>query len=163
MLTDELRDLYRRHAPDVYRFAVYLSGDRSLADDIMSETFLRVYNSTAPIRTQTVRAYLFTIARNVYRQEIRRRARHAELDGSEPVVGAGVHERLEQREALDLTLAALRGLPEVDRTALLMRALDQTPYEEIAWALGLSVTAAKVKVHRARQRLAGVVPREVLS
>lgn len=162
MLIDELRDLYRRHAPDVHRFAVYLSGDRSLADDITSETFLRAWNSTEPIRTQTVRAYLFTIARNVYRQEIRRRSRHAELDGSEPAGGPPDHERIEQRQALDLTLNALRRLPEIDRTALLMRALDRTPYEEIAWTLGLSVTAAKVKVHRARQRLAGWVPQEVL-
>jgi DNA-directed RNA polymerase specialized sigma24 family protein len=54
-------------------------------------------------------------------------------------------------------------LPEADRTAILMRALDKTPYEEIAWTLGISVTAAKVKVHRARIKLAGLVPREVLS
>lgn len=163
MLTDEFRALYRKYAPDVHRFATYLSGDRSLADDVTSETFLRVWNSTEPIRLQTVRAYLFTIARNVYRHEIRRRSRHAELDGSEPATGPGLHERVEQRQALDLAFAALRQLPEADRTALLMRALDKTPYEEIAWTLGISVTAAKVKVHRARIKLAGMVPREVLS
>ena len=163
MLTDELRELYQKYAPDVHRFATYLSGDRSLADDIVSETFLRVWSRTEPIRLQTVRAYLFTIARNVYRHEIRRRSRHDELDGSEPVNGPGIHERVEQRQALDLALAALRQLPEADRTALLMRALDKTPYEEIAWTLGISLTAAKVKVHRARIKLAGLVPREVLS
>lgn len=163
MLTDELRDLYRKYAPDVHRFATYLSGDRSLADDITSETFLRVWSSAEPIRVGTVRAYLFTVARNVYRHEVRRRSRHSELDGSEPVAGPGTHERMEQRQALDLALQALRRLPEADRTAILMRALDKTPYEEIAWTLGVSVTAAKVKVHRARIKLAGMVPREVLS
>jgi RNA polymerase sigma-70 factor (ECF subfamily) len=50
--------------------------------------------------------------------------------------------------------AALRQLPEVDRAALLMRAEDGLPYEEIAAALGLSVAAARVKVHRARLKLA---------
>jgi RNA polymerase sigma-70 factor (ECF subfamily) len=45
-------------------------------------------------------------------------------------------------------------LPEIDRAALLMRANDGLAYEEIARALGISLAAAKVKVHRARLRLA---------
>ena len=51
-------------------------------------------------------------------------------------------------------LAKLQELPEVDRAALLMRAEDQLPYEEIARALGLTLSATKVKIHRARLRLA---------
>jgi RNA polymerase sigma-70 factor (ECF subfamily) len=50
-------------------------------------------------------------------------------------------------------LAALQQLPEMDRTVLLMRALDGMPYEEIAETLGISVVTAKVKVHRARSKL----------
>jgi RNA polymerase sigma-70 factor (ECF subfamily) len=55
---------------------------------------------------------------------------------------------------LDAVLEQLQRLPEVDRSAVLMRALESAPYEEIARALGLSVAAAKVKVHRARLTLA---------
>ena len=50
-------------------------------------------------------------------------------------------------------LSDLQELPEVDRAALLMRAEDALPYEEIAAALLISPGAAKVRVHRARQRL----------
>jgi RNA polymerase sigma-70 factor (ECF subfamily) len=50
-------------------------------------------------------------------------------------------------------LAALQQLPEIDRTVLLMRALDEMPYEEIAETLGIPVVTAKVKVHRARLKL----------
>jgi DNA-directed RNA polymerase specialized sigma24 family protein len=50
-------------------------------------------------------------------------------------------------------LAALQGLTEIDRAALLMRSLDELPYEEIAAALKITVTAARVKVHRARTML----------
>ena len=50
--------------------------------------------------------------------------------------------------------ARLQTLPEIDRSALLMRALSDPPYEEIARSLGISVAAAKVKVHRARLVLA---------
>jgi RNA polymerase sigma factor (sigma-70 family) len=48
---------------------------------------------------------------------------------------------------------ALGRLPEIDRTALMLHAREQMPYQEIASILGLSVTAVKVKVHRARVRL----------
>ncbi len=51
-------------------------------------------------------------------------------------------------------LTALSSLPEIDRTAVLMRADEALPYEDIANVLGISVGAAKVKVHRARLRLA---------
>jgi RNA polymerase sigma-70 factor (ECF subfamily) len=53
-------------------------------------------------------------------------------------------------------LAGLQELREIDRAALLMRALDSMPYEEIARALGISLASAKVKIHRARLALAGI-------
>jgi len=61
-----------------------------------------------------------------------------------------------QKEELQRVMQKLQTLPEPDRAALLMRALDEMPYEEIARALGLSVSAVKVKVHRARLALAVV-------
>ena len=63
---------------DVYRFALYLSGDPSLADDITSETFIRVWSSPEPVRLATVKAYLLTIARNLYLMERRRSLRTPE-------------------------------------------------------------------------------------
>jgi DNA-directed RNA polymerase specialized sigma24 family protein len=65
-------DLYRNHAREVYRFALYLSGDPALAEDIVSETFLRVWDSAVTVRMETVRGYLFTIARNLFLQDLRR-------------------------------------------------------------------------------------------
>ena len=53
-------------------------------------------------------------------------------------------------------LAGLQNLPEIDRAALLMRALDGMAYEEISRALGISLSSAKVKIHRARLALAGI-------
>jgi RNA polymerase sigma-70 factor (ECF subfamily) len=62
--------------------------------------------------------------------------------------------RAEHRAELAAVLQALQRLPEVDRAALLMRAEQGMSYDEIAAALGLSLTAVKVKIHRARLRLA---------
>jgi RNA polymerase sigma-70 factor (ECF subfamily) len=61
--------------------------------------------------------------------------------------------QMEQSAEVSAVLAALQELPEVDRTVLLMRALDEMPYEEIAATLGIPVVTAKVKVHRARLKL----------
>lgn len=148
----DIESLFRQYSSDVYRFALYLSGDRHDAEDITSETFVRVWTSPEEIRVATIRAYLFTIARNLYLQELRRtgRRRAAELDETLPDFAPSPLRRTETREELDAVLADLQRLPETDRTALLMRANDQIPYEDIALALGISVAAAKVKVHRAR-------------
>jgi RNA polymerase sigma-70 factor, ECF subfamily len=146
--------LYERHAQDVYRFALYLSGSPAQAEDIASETFVRVWTSRDTIRVASVKAYPFTIARNLLADSRRREARQVELPALLRDPAPGPDARAEDRQELGLVLAALQQLPEVDRAALLMRAQDAIPYEGIAAALGLSLAAAKVKVHRARLRLA---------
>jgi RNA polymerase sigma-70 factor, ECF subfamily len=142
--------LYQKYAPAVRRFALYLSGDPALADDITSDTFLRAWVAQGKIREPTVKSYLFMIARNAY-YDLRRRAwRHTELDEIAAVEDTSVQKRLEEREEAAAVLAALQDLPEVGRTILLMRALEDMPYDEIAAVLDINVTTAKVKVHRAR-------------
>jgi RNA polymerase sigma-70 factor (ECF subfamily) len=145
-------DLYRTHARDVYRFALYLSGDPMLAEDIVSETFLRIWDS-AVVRRETVRGYLFTIARNVFLHDVRRMRRQDPLEDRHTVAATVVRE-LESKEDLHATLAALQTLPEADRSALLLHAREGISYEEIARVLGLSLSAVKVKIHRARLYLA---------
>ena len=150
----DFQRLYEGHAREVYSFALFLSGDSALADDITSETFMRVWTARDAVRIETARAYLFAIARNLYLDALRRRRPLAPVDESLPDGAPGPDAEAEGRSELRAVLAALQRLPEVDRAALVMRAQDGTPYEEIAAALGLSVAAAKVKVHRARLRLA---------
>lgn len=157
----DFHELYARYARDVHRFALYLSCNPALSDDITSETFLRAWSSATPIREATVKAYLFTIVRNLYLQERRRSARHVELDDSLPSGAASQDTRVEHQGALTEVLKALRTLPEIDRAALLMRTQDGMPYEEIAQALQLTLSSAKVKVHRARIKLAAMVERTV--
>ncbi len=151
-LTDFAR-LYREHAADVHRFAVYLSGDPPLADDLVSEAFVRVWTARERVELTTVRGYLFAIVRNLFLQHLRQERRRAPLDERIADDQPDPEVRATDRSRLQTVLAALHALPEVDRAAVLMRANGELPYEEIAAALRISVTAAKVKVHRARLRL----------
>ncbi|HTS32309.1 MAG TPA: RNA polymerase sigma factor [Bryobacteraceae bacterium] len=149
-------ELYERYSRDVYRFALYLSGDPALADDVTSETFIRVWSSPEPVRMATVKGYLLTIARNVWLMERRRGLRRQDLDEDIADKRRTVLRHLEVKEDLARVLRALQEFPEEDRAALLMRADEGLAYEEIASTLGLPVATVKVKVHRARLKLARI-------
>lgn len=149
----DFETLYQRYARDVYRFALYLSGRQDVADDISAETFVRAWLSPKPIREVTVKAYLFAIARNLYRAGLKREARTDALPDSMPSGVASPEAAATASLDLARVLARLQQLPEVDRAVLLMRAEDDMSYDEIAAAVGISAGAAKVKVHRARARL----------
>lgn len=145
--------LYRESADDVFRFALYLCGSVEWAEDLTSETFVRAWARRDSLRMPTVKAYLLAITRNLYRQQLRRERRFAPLDDDLPDRSAGPEASAEQRAEMRLVLRGLQTLPEIDRAALLMRALYEMPYEEIAATLDVSLSAARVKVHRARLKL----------
>lgn len=144
------RTLYQRYSGDVFRFALYLSGNRSDAEDITSETFVRAWTSSARIRADTVKGYLFTIARNLYLRGLRRSRRDVELQRPIEDTAPDPLAMAEQKAQFRAVLARLRELPEVDRSAVLLRAVEGLTYEEIARALGISLAAVKTKIHRAR-------------
>jgi RNA polymerase sigma-70 factor (ECF subfamily) len=148
--------LYKTYAPEVFRFALYLSGNKSEAEDITSETFVRVWAAPAAIEMKTVKGYLFTITRNLFLQGLRRSSRHVALSPELPDSQPGLQMQTEQRAELQAVLLRLQKLPEIDRAALLLRTMQELPYEEIARMLGISLASAKVKVHRARLSLASI-------
>ena len=145
--------LYKQYAADVFRFAIYLSGDRQDAEDITSETFVRAWTAPGPIVTATVKGYLLTIARNLFLHGMRKRSRNVPLNegirDSHPPPDAEAQSKAEYRAVM----AALQRLPEIDRSALLMSAYEGMSYDEIARALSISLSAVKMKIHRSRLKL----------
>lgn len=149
----DFKQLYETYAADVYRFSLWLAGEGADAEDITSETFVRAWSRRDSIRTETLKAYLFTIARNVYLQGRRKSRRQTALEDVHADPAPGPDRMLESRSELERVREILRGLPEENRTAFVMRAEHGLPYEEIARVLGISLSSAKVKVHRVRRRL----------
>lgn len=145
--------LYSDYAPRVRRFVLYLSGNAAVADDVTAETFVRVWTARERLRHDTVRAFLFAIARNLFLQMYRRSRRDDPLDPSAVDAAPGPDVTAGDRIALARVWAALKQLPDADRAAILMRAQEDMSYAEIGQALGISVAAAKVRVHRARRKL----------
>jgi RNA polymerase sigma-70 factor (ECF subfamily) len=151
MLT--FQDLYEAYANDAYRFAFWLSGDRLDAEDITSEMFIRAWVHNGSIRTETLKAYLFTIARNVYLEQLRKSGNHVALNDIYPDPGPEPDKVFESQFMLGEVQRVLQTLPEVDRVAFILRVQHELPYAEIARVLELSLSAAKVKVHRVRKKL----------
>jgi len=147
------QDLYESYAAEVYRFALWLSGNRHEAEDITSAVFIRAWTHNNTIRTETLKAYLFTITRNVYLEQRRKRKREVALEDVYNDPAPGPDKLVEAQLKLLRVKCILQTLQEIDRTAFILRIEHDLPYDEIARVLGLSLAAAKVKVHRVRKKL----------
>lgn len=155
----DFSELYRTYARDVHRFALFLSGDAATADDIVSETFIRLWHARARVDLTTVKSYLLVIARNLFLAEQRHARRLTAVDERARDDQPGPERRAQAHFDLQVALAALQTLPEIDRAAVLLRAEEGMTYEEVAAALNITAVAARVKVHRARLKLAEAMQR----
>ncbi len=147
------QDLYESYMTEVYRFALWLSGNHIEAEDITSETFIRAWANNSKIRTETLKAYLFTISRNIYLQHQRKKKRRVVLEDIHPDPAPGPDKLTESQIKFQRVQGVLQALPEIDRAAFVLRIQHELPYAEIPRVLKLSVTATKVKVYRVRKRL----------
>ena len=145
--------LYETYAADVYRFTYWLAGDSAEAEDITAETFVRAWVKHSSIRTETLKAYLFTIARNLYLEDQRNMPQQISLDDFYPDPSPNPEQVVEVKFEIRSIQNFLQTIPEIDRTAFIMRVQHELPYAEIARSLGISLSAAKVKVHRVRRKL----------
>ena len=158
------RQLVERHQNTVIGTVAKMLGNPSDAEDISQQVFLRIWRNARRYRPDArFTTYLFTITRNLVFNETRRRGRKKEVSVDEreenshfQIEDSPDHRpdaellQAELREAVDAAIAAL---PESQRMAVVMRRYGQLSYEEIAAVLGLSVSAVKSLLFRARSAL----------
>jgi len=151
---DAFTALYERHYRDVYRFALFLTGDPVRAEDLASDTFVRALTARDRIHEPTVRAYLLAITRNLYRDQLRRpRQVLLELDESTLDDRPAAERRLQHRSELRHLRNQLRHAAAGDRRALVLYAVRGLSYSDISARLGVSVAAVKSRIARARDVL----------
>ena len=156
---NEFRDIYERHYAAVYRLALFLTGDANHAEDLTADTFVRAWTARDRLRVQTVRAYLLTIARNLHRDQHRRRhAQFVGLDSATPDARPGAEFLAEQASNMRLVRRHFLDIAPGDRRALLLYCIRNLSYAEIASALGISVAAVKSRISRARDVLKARTP-----
>lgn len=143
----DIEAFYRAHAGAVYGYLVSLSRNRHLAEDLMQDTFVRATRAMGGYRGESPRAWLFAIARSVFLDDLRRRARRPQVAEQSDVDATPDPDPVE-RDAIERALASL---PERQRSALVLSDRIGLTGSEVAATMGVSEGAARVLIHRARQ------------
>ncbi len=153
-----LRDEMLASIPSLRAFATSLTNNPDRADDLVQETIVRAWTKIEQFERGTnLHAWLFTILRNLFHSEYRKRRREVEdADGS---YAARLKTHPSQQARLDLEdfRAALAKLPLDQREALLLVGAQGLSYEEAAEICGVAVGTVKSRVNRARNRLAALL------
>lgn len=153
MTTDPREDLVN-HIGALRAFAVNLTRNNAMADDLVQDTLEKAWVNMDKFEPgSNLRAWLFTILRNTYYSQYRRRLREVSDDGSraETLTTKPDHDgRLNLRDFRH----ALNQLPDEQREALILVGAGGFSYEEAAETCGVAVGTIKSRVNRARKRLA---------
>jgi len=157
-LDPSMRDAVLAAVPSLRAFAISLSGNVDRADDLVQETLLRALVNIDSFEPGTnLSAWLFTILRNLFRSEYRKRRR--EVEDGDGTYAESLKSQPEQEARVEFRefRAALSKLPPDQREALILVGASGFSYEEAAGICGCAVGTIKSRVNRARTRLADLL------
>lgn len=154
--------IVRETYAEMYGLAYRLLGNEDDARDVLQEAYVRVHKSLRKFRGDAAfTTWLYRITANAAYTFMRKRQkhRHDQIDRiDEPESAAPLPEEVSQNSDLrDELKELLLDLPPDQRVVVVMKDIYDLPHEAIAEELGISVTAAKVRLHRARKRLRAVL------
>ncbi len=154
-MDDSVRKSVLAAVPSLRAFAISLCGNVDRADDLVQETMVRALANIDSFQPGTnMAAWLFTILRNHFRSEYRKRRR--EVEDADGHYADTLKTQPEQHGQVEFTefRAALTKLPADQREALILVGASGFSYEEAAHICGCAVGTIKSRVNRARTRLA---------
>jgi RNA polymerase sigma-70 factor (ECF subfamily) len=162
---DAYRVLMERHFATIFRVTLRITGNDQDAEEAAQEAFLRAYNKLPEFRqTAGFGTWVYRIAMNCALNLVERRGREASWNASPLVTeqgaemfastsGRGPEQALLDREATRLREQAMRDLTPMERTAFVLRHMEEQPIDAIAAALGVPANSAKQAVFRAVAKL----------
>jgi RNA polymerase sigma-70 factor, ECF subfamily len=157
-----LATLYDRYERATFNLILRLAGSRPLAEELMQETFTRVWTAARLFHPEkgAFKGWLFTIALNLTRSELSRqryRFRHVEAEAAEVVasVDAGPDLLAEKAQESRRVTAALGGLSPVLREIVVLKVYHHLKFQEIASMTGTPEGTLKARFHRAVEQLRG--------
>src|ERR1700741_5654595 len=154
-LEPSVRDAMLSAGPSLRAFAISLSGNVDRADDLVQENLLRAMANIDSFQPGTnMSAWLFTILRNLFRSEYRKRRREVEDTDGSYAETLKSHPEQHSRVEFEEFRVALAKLPPDQREALLLVGATGFSYEEAAAICECAVGTIKSRVNRARTRLA---------
>ena len=158
--TEAFEMLVRRHEKTIFNLVYRMLGDYDEAAEVSQEVFLSAYRAIGQFRGDAnFSTWLYRIALNHTSTRrktlIRRQQRNVAIEDTEPVrdLQPGPAETMEKKEIRERVQRALDNLEPDDATVILLRDLQDIPYEEVARLLEIPVGTVKSRLHRARQAL----------
>lgn len=154
------------HMDMMYNYALYLTGDREEANDLLQETFLKAFRFIEKFESGTnAKAWLYRIMRNTYINEYRRVKRTPDLvEYDEQISAYQMLPREDEQRFIgsqkafedifdDDIATAIAELPEKFKSVIVLRDVQELPYEEVAEALEIPIGTVRSRLHRARDIL----------
>lgn len=138
------------YADNIFRFVVKHTKNKMLADDIVQETFAKVWEKHKEVQAEKVKSYLFTTAYHCLIDVMKKEGRSGTLDNVERT---GTTENPHLFDIQKVLHEALDRLPEIQKTVVLLRDYEGYHYDEIASITKLTESQVKVYIFRARQTL----------
>lgn len=148
--------------PQIYRFALRLTGDRHEAEDLSQEAMLKIWKNRAQLKDErAARVWMFRIVANLWKDRLRRSGNTVAKAGSLEYCGAGQltastaspEAGAENQEELNQALAMLAALPERQRTVLHLVAVEQLGLSDVCEILGVDKSAARASLSLARRKM----------
>ena len=135
------------YSDGIYRFLLKNTRNEDLAQDIVQESFMRLWVKRRDVDFAKSKSYLFTTAYHTLIDHTRKNDRMTTLEGNEHRLEPSVDQYSDLKELLDL---AVSKLPDIQRSVVLLRDYEGYSYKEIGDITGLSESQVKVYIYRAR-------------
>lgn len=147
--------LVRLYENEVYSLALYLLKNRSEAEDVAQEVYIRLWEGLGEIELTRAKYWLLRVARNTCLDRLRRRTlEHKYMQQPVPIEPSpGPMDTLLQEQRSALVREAIGSLDEPFRSLIILRDIHQHSYQDIARILELGLDQVKVYLFRARQKL----------
>ncbi len=162
----DMERIYQNYFHDVFLYIRALSGNEGLAEEIAQETFVRAMKNLHQFDgRKDIRAWLFTIARNLYRRHCRRNRIYAQEADLEAIENSSpqILEQIVSRETALQIVRSAEHLPEPYRKVFRLRIYGELSFEKIGECFGKSAGWARVTCYRARQMIQKEMTREETS
>lgn len=147
------KEIFQANSKKIYHLCFGYTGDSDAANDLLQETFLKVWQNLDKFRNQAmISTWIYRIAVNTCLTYLKKEKRQAKDELTTNIIENQVEEVSEKQEQVNTLYKCIAKLEETERIIITM-VMDEVPYPEIAEVSGISEGNLRVKIHRIKHKL----------
>ncbi|MDO3694021.1 RNA polymerase sigma-70 factor [Wenyingzhuangia sp. chi5] len=148
--------IYKKYSKSLYNFMYFKCGDPDRANDLVQESFIKLWNNCAKVIYEKAKSYLYTIANHQFLNEVAHfkvKLKYEQHHNKDDSNIESPDFLLEEKEFMDKLQKALDELTPAEREVFLLNRIENKKYREIAEMLDISVKAVEKRMHKALLKL----------